>query len=164
MTHAPDLTRFLASQIGDASEAQDLMQEVYLRVLKLNSLAEVRSPKAYLFKVAANIAFEHRRCNAALPHHVAIEEVPPELLHGGERDHPTNAPEDTAALAERLGKLSERLSDLPPKVQAAIVMSHLYGYTYEEIGLRLSVVRNRVKKYLIKGLAHCRGNAAVEAA
>jgi RNA polymerase sigma-70 factor (ECF subfamily) len=72
-------------------------------------------------------------------------------------------PESEALLAERLEYLGRRLSELSPKVQAAILWHHRDGYTCEEIGERLSVVRNRVKKYLGKGLAHCRGEPAVGA-
>jgi DNA-directed RNA polymerase specialized sigma24 family protein len=57
---ASQLRRFLAHQVSDAGVAQDLMQEVYLRILMLKRPEEVRSPRAYLYKVAAHIAYQHR--------------------------------------------------------------------------------------------------------
>jgi RNA polymerase sigma factor (sigma-70 family) len=163
ITHAGELTRFLASQVADTSEAQDLMQEVYVAVLKLKFPEAIRSPKAYLFTIAANLAHVHRLRRAAAPTHVAWDEVLPEVLHTGHPSSEANLPESEALLAERLEYLGRRLSELSPKVQAAILWHHRDGYTCEEIGERLSVVRNRVKKYLGKGLAHCRGEPAVGA-
>jgi RNA polymerase sigma-19 factor, ECF subfamily len=164
IAHADELTRFLSSQVADVSEAQDLMQEVYLAVLKLNLPEAIRSPRAYLFTIAANLAHRHRLRRAAAPAHVQWDEALPECIHIAHPGFETNAPESEALLAERLEHLGRRLSDLPPKVQAAILWHHRDGYTCEEIGERLSVVRNRVKKYLGKGLAHCRGEPALGAA
>jgi RNA polymerase sigma factor (sigma-70 family) len=160
ITHAGELTRFLASQGADVTEAQDLMQEVYLAVLKLKFPEAIRSPKAYLFTIAANLAHVHRLRRAAAPAHVPWDEALPEV-HTGHSAFEANVPESEALLAERLEHLGRRLSELSPKVQATILWHHRDGYTCEEIGERLSVVRNRVKKYLGKGLAHCRGEPAV---
>lgn len=156
VTHAHELTRFLKSQVSDATDGEDLMQEVYLSILKLRAPQHIRSPKAYLFTIAANLAHGHRLRRKEAPLHIALEETTPEALHRALPGLEANAPESDAVLAERLEDLDHRLSELSPKVRAAILLSHRDGYTYEEIAEKLSVVRNRVKKYLIKGLAHCR--------
>ena len=59
-------------------------------------------------------------------------------------------------MAQRLESLRPRLSELSPTVQATVVWHHRDGYTCEEIASKLSVVTHCVKKYLVKGLAHCR--------
>jgi RNA polymerase sigma-70 factor (ECF subfamily) len=164
LVHAPALTRFLASQVSDVSEAQDLMQEVYLRILKLRDPESIRSPKAYLFTVAAKIAYEHRLRRDTRPLHYTFDNLPEELLRNDTSNGETadaDPPLAAAALAERLHHLGARLSELSPKVQAAILWHHHDGYTCDEIAERLSVVTHRVKKYLTKGLAHCRAPSPV---
>jgi RNA polymerase sigma-70 factor (ECF subfamily) len=156
VTHAEELTRFLKYQVSNVNDGEDLMQELYVRILKSNVSEEIRSPKAYLFRVARNLAYAHRLSCAASPAHIALEEAPPEVVHGTPHALEASAPEADAMLAERLEELGDRLSELSPKVQAAILWHHRDGYTCEEIGVKLSVVRNRVKKFLGKGLAHCR--------
>lgn len=76
----------------------------------------------------------------------------------------TTAPEDAAATTQRMGHLATLLAQLSPKVRATLIWHRRDGRTYEEIGARLAVPRNRVKKYLAKALAHCRKGAAVLAA
>jgi RNA polymerase sigma-70 factor (ECF subfamily) len=156
VTHAEKLTRFLTLRVGDAAEAQDLMQEIYLRILKLRQPEAVENSQAYLYRVAANLAYEHRLRRAAHPPHVPWDDLTEEIPcpHAAALEPAT--PEGAAALAERLQVLEERLHELPSKVQWAIVWHHRDGYTCDEIGERLSVVHHRVKKYLAKGLAHCR--------
>jgi RNA polymerase sigma-70 factor (ECF subfamily) len=162
MVHAPALTRFLACQVSDQSEGQDLMQEVYLRILKLKCPEAIRSPKAYLFTVAAKIAYEYRLRRDSQPLHFTFDSLPEEVLRSATIESiDADPPLAAVALAERLNHLGARLSELSPKVQAAILWHHHDGYTCEEIAERLSVVTHRVKKYLTKGLAHCRAPSPV---
>jgi len=155
---APQLRRFLAQQISDAREAQDLMQEVYLRILTLKCPEEIRSPKAYLYKVAANIAWQHRLSCTTGPNWVPFEES--EEIHaslpGSLR---ASDPVVEAELCERLDQIMQRLNPLPPRVRSALLWHYRDGYTCEEIGERLSIRRNRVKKYIAKAMARCRAEA-----
>ena len=68
--------------------------------------------------------------------------------------------EDAAAHLERREELMRLLEPLPPKIRAAFIWAHRDGHTYEEIGARLSVPKNRVKKYLARALAACRMSLA----
>ncbi|TGQ74193.1 RNA polymerase subunit sigma, partial [Mesorhizobium sp. M8A.F.Ca.ET.207.01.1.1] len=55
---------------GSAREdAEDLAQEVYLRLLRSTGehADAVENPEAYLFTVAANLAREHARARSSLP-------------------------------------------------------------------------------------------------
>jgi DNA-directed RNA polymerase specialized sigma24 family protein len=65
-------------------------------------------------------------------------------------------PEDAAQVSERFEQLTHVLNRLPFPVQAALFWHYRDGYTYEEIGERLAVRRNRAKKCFIKALAYCR--------
>jgi RNA polymerase sigma factor (sigma-70 family) len=160
MAHATDLGRFLRAQVADAHDAQDLMQELYLSILKLQRADGIRNVKAYLFTIAARLAYQHREQRKTQLGRIPLEELPTEALQAADTGSETNAPESAAALAERLEGLEHRLNELSPKVQAAIVWHHRDGYTCDEIAQRLSVVRHRVKKYLVKGLNHCRTSVA----
>jgi RNA polymerase sigma-70 factor (ECF subfamily) len=156
VAHAPGLTRFLQRQLPDAADAQDLLQELYLAVLKTPRSPLIRHPKAYLFTIAANLAHQHRERSRSRPPHIPLEEVPAEVFETAHAALQANTPESEAALAECITGLRHRLSELSPKIQAAVVWHHRDGYTCDEIAEKLSVVRHRVKKYLVRGLTHCR--------
>ena len=154
---APQLRRFLARQIPDAREAQDLMQEVYLRILTLKHPGEIRSPKAYLYRVAANLGYQHRlSCNTG-PKLVPFEESE-EIRASLPSSLPASDPEAEAELRERLDEITERLNPLPLRVRSTLLWHYRDGYTCEEIGERLSIRRNRVKKYIARAMARCRGS------
>jgi RNA polymerase sigma-70 factor (ECF subfamily) len=131
------------------------MQEVYLRVLMLKRPEAVQCPKAYLYRVAANIAHQYRLDSGSAPKSVSFEESS-DVLGSLEGATQANEPQVSAELFERLDDLTRRLSCLPVKVQSALVWHYRDGYTCEEIGERLSIRRNRVKKYIAKAMARCR--------
>jgi RNA polymerase sigma factor (sigma-70 family) len=153
--NAPQLRRFLANQISDTREAQDLMQQVYLRILALKRPEQIRSPKAYLYRVAANIAYEHRLSSKARPSWVPFEESA-ELQASLSASLQSGDPEAAAELSERLQEIAQRLQTLPARVRTALLWHYRDGYTCEEIGERLAIRRNRVKKYIAKAMARCR--------
>ncbi len=131
------------------------MQELYLAVLKAQPSHTISHPKAYLFTVAANLAHQHRQRKAARPH-IGLADVPVEVTRSAVFGLKENPPECAAALAQRISELGQRLSELPPKVRAAVIWHHRDEYTCGEIGEELSVVRHRVKKYLVKGMMSSR--------
>src|SRR5687768_4199787 len=55
-----DLVKFLARRTATQADAQDLAQEVYLRLLRVDRLDLVRQPRSYLLRIAANLLHEWR--------------------------------------------------------------------------------------------------------
>jgi RNA polymerase sigma-70 factor (ECF subfamily) len=141
--------------VRDPSDAQDLLQEVYLRLLSHARPERIRSPRAYIFRVAANITREHwRKRSGSLPHVELTDELSETLA----------APEEAAAMLERIDQLARMLVELSPPVGAALIWAHRDGHTYGEISARLAVPKSRVKKYLARARARCRKSEMTELA
>lgn len=154
--HGRPLMRFFVSRLPNSADAPDLVQEVYLRLLRLDRPDLIRSPEAYLFTIATNIVHEHSLKRASRPPHIALEDTPPAELPTDVEAFATATPENAAVQADRLQRLEAVLSQLSPKARATLVWARRDGRTYNEIGERLGVSRNMVKKYLSQALAHCR--------
>lgn len=131
-------------------DAQDLAQEVYVRILRLNDTQAIRNPELYLYTVANNLVKEHsvveRRLNTDDVDDFAIQEQLAELPHF----------ESDIDTGERKKRLRLALAELSPKCRAAVVMQYRDGMSYDEIGQKLAVSSNMVKKYLAQALEHCR--------
>lgn len=145
-----DLNRFLSMRLPNACDAQDLAQEAYLRLLRVERADLIRRPEALLFRIAANLVYEFylKRSRRERPD--------TELVEGaiaGDRQHPT---EDSALARRRVAKLERVTASLSPKCRAALIMARRDGMTYAEIAVRLNVSTNMVKKYLKTAHAHCR--------
>ena len=56
-----NLILFLAARTRDMSAAEDLVQDLYLKIAGLDPQAEVRAPEALLYRMAANLMVDHVR-------------------------------------------------------------------------------------------------------
>jgi RNA polymerase sigma-70 factor (ECF subfamily) len=143
-----DLKRYLSQRVTNRAEAEDLAQEVYLRLLRIERQDLIRSPEALLFRIASNAVFEWRLlARNRLPHSPAELDAL-ESLEGDPSADLWRA-ELTSALTTALGQLS-------PKCRAVVVLHRREKLTYAEVGVQLGISVGMVKKYLAHGVASCR--------
>ena len=148
--HGQSLRRYLASRLRNRlAEVPDLVQEVFLRLLRINEHETIRSPEAYLITIATHVLHQHAMREAARPEAVEITGIAEEVA--GEQD-----PAEQAELLQRLRDLERTLGKLSPKARAALILHRRDGYSLEEIAHELGLSRGMAKKYLAQALAHCR--------
>jgi RNA polymerase sigma-70 factor (ECF subfamily) len=148
--HDGALRAFLFRRIRRKPEAAELAQEVYARMLKVPDVDAIENPQAYLFRVAANLARERElKIRAEVAVDVDDPAIQPQIAQRSTFD----ADIDTARFKKRL---HEVLLELSPKCRAAVALQFWHGLSYQEIAQRLGVSTHQVKKYLSKGLGHCR--------
>jgi RNA polymerase sigma-70 factor (ECF subfamily) len=136
--------------LGDRSEAEDVLQDVYLTVWrKAASFDEtVASPITWLVAIARNRSIDRLRSGASRAH-APIEdaaEVPDAGLSALEQ---LEMGEDQARLKDCLQELEERQS-------AAIRSAFLDGFTYEELAMRNRVPLGTMKSWIRRGLLKLR--------
>ncbi len=151
--HGQRLRRFLASRLRYApNDVPDLIQEVYLRLLRIPEKDSIRSPQAYMFTIAFHVLHQYKLARAAAPEIVDPIALPVEFEANG----PDNDPAREFEVRERLSQLNHVLRELPNNAYVTFVMHRQYGFTLEEIGQHLGVSRAMVKKHLARAVAHCR--------
>jgi RNA polymerase sigma-70 factor (ECF subfamily) len=151
--HGQRLRHFLAQRLRNApNDVSDLIQEVYLRLLRIPQHETIRSPQAYMFTIAFHVLHQHKLAAAAAPESIDPAELAAEF--------DTNAPGEDPSMQlenrERLDALDRVLRELPRNAYVSFVLHRRYGYTLEEIGQQLGVSRAMVKKHLARAVAHCR--------
>ena len=137
--------------LGDRSEAEDVLQDVYLTVWrKAASFDEgVASPITWLVAIARNRSIDRLRSRASARANVPIEaaaDVPDGSLSPIER---LEIGEDRARLRDCLQELEERQS-------AAIRSAFLDGFTYEELAEKARVPLGTMKSWIRRGLLKLR--------
>lgn len=152
------LQGFLRRRVANTWDIQDLGQEVYVRMLRIDEKeAEViADPRAYLFTVASNLVKERALLQRRHALDVNIEQVLPGL------EAPQGSAEDEAEREFRRRRLARALDHLPPRCKAVLLMQHRDGMTYEEIAKQFGVSTHMVKKYVVRALMLCRNDLAGE--
>ena len=150
--HGQRLRRFLASRLGHrAADVQDLAQEVFLRLLRIDHHETIRSSEAYLYTVAFHVLHQHVLRRSAMPEAVEITALINEL-----ESAPGSDPLAQFETQQHLEELQGALQQLSPKAQAVLLLHRRDGYSLEEIGAQLGFSRAMAAKYLSKALLHCR--------
>lgn len=150
--HGDSLRRFLASRLRHRmADAQDLVQEIFLRLLRVDHLETIRSSEAYLFTIAFHVLHQHILRRSAIPESIEITALINEMETAPESD-----PLLQAERHQQLEELQQALHGLSPKAQAVLILHRRDGYSLEEIGNQLGVSRAMAAKYLSKALLHCR--------
>jgi RNA polymerase sigma factor (sigma-70 family) len=150
--HGQHLRSFLARRLQHASaDLPDLVQEVYLRLLRVPNAQTIRSPQAYLFTVALHVLHQHRLNLASAPELIDIADALPSL-----RARDGDDPAELVEAWDRLEEFDRALSELPRQTYAVFVLHRQYGYSREEIAARLGLSYAMVKKHLAQALVHCR--------
>jgi len=146
------LRRFLSARLRNAAaDTPDLMQEVYLRLLRVDDHEAIRNPQAYLFTVASHVLHQHTLRQSNTLESVGLEDVEPRLQADARMDPAIEA--ETEQAFEELGRSLQTLS---PKAYATLILSRCDGVPLKEIGEQLGVSRDQVKKYLARALLHVR--------
>jgi RNA polymerase sigma factor (sigma-70 family) len=153
--HGGALRAFLYRRVGLHPDAAELAQEVYLRMLRVPDMAAIRNPEAYLYAVASNLAKEHSHRQ---PRASAVVDIDDPSVQEQLAELPTLAGDLDSQ--KRIARLREVLEQLTPKCRAAVILQYWHGLSYEEIGQRLGISSNMVKKYLSQALMHCRRRMA----
>jgi len=146
------LNRYFRRRGSQADDAEDLAQEVYLRLLRGDpgDVVAIESPEAYLFTVAANLLRERGALQRRRGLNIDIADVDESLL-------PTDrSPEDEMVRTVRDRRLAEAVQALPTKYRTIIVMHYHENKTYQEMAAHFGVTPHAIKKYVGQALRLCR--------
>jgi RNA polymerase sigma factor (sigma-70 family) len=146
--HNRALIAFLASRLDSVAEAQEVAQEAYVRLLRLENPEQVGFLRAYLFRIASNLAVDRLR-QRNVRSDAAEEELFEEWLD-------TPVPERRALAVDQLRLVREALRELPRKTSAAFVMHAIEGRGFDAIARTMKLTERMVRYHVARAMAHCR--------
>jgi RNA polymerase sigma-70 factor (ECF subfamily) len=142
------LVRFLAARAGSLSAAEDLAQELYLKLAARDREAEVGNAQAMLFRMALNLMVDRARGEArATARDTAWREVARSQVGGVDvADEP--AADDAVASAQRLRQLVAAVDQLPPQAGRAFRLHKLEGLSHAETARVMGLSVKAVEKHV----------------
>lgn len=148
-----DLVRFFAKRTGSLAAAEDIVQELYLKISSGPPPDDLRSPEAYLYRVGSNLMLDRlkqeRRQSARDQAWVRTRsgDAPESIAEEPPADEAVDS-------RQRLEKLLQHVDDLPPQVARAFRRHKLDGLTHGEVAAEMGVSRSAVEKYIMAALRH----------
>ena len=153
--HSARVYRLAYRLTGDRHDAEDLTQEVFVRVFRSLSSYTPGTFEGWLHRITTNLFLDQARRKAKIRFDAFAE--------GAETRIPSRAVTPDFAVLEGIfdDDVESALAALPPDFRAAVVLCDIEGLSYEEIsdvlGLKLGTVRSRIHRgraMLRKALAH----------
>lgn len=157
--HNAELLRFLSARCGNASEAEDLMQDLWIKVSRMAPTGPIANGRAYLFRMASNLATEQARMRqrAMARDRNWIEADSPATALPEDRPDPALPADEVLAARQEADILARAIADLPPGAQRALRLVRLEERNQQEVAQIMGISRSGVEKHLAVAMKHLRG-------
>lgn len=136
---------FFLRRVGSRVEAEDLTQEVLLRMLNCDLPAG--EPDSYVFRIAQNLLVDNARKT------VVRERYRQRVAHEPERMLDPLDPHRIAASREQMAVFSAALAELPERTRTMFILFRLENLSQEAIGAAFGISASAVKQQIAKAMA-----------
>jgi RNA polymerase sigma factor (sigma-70 family) len=144
------LLRFFTKRTGDRVEAEDLTQEVFMRLVRAKSLDQIEHVNAFVFKVADNVLRDRNRRASLLrlhdglpPDDAAIDELTREFVEEFE-------PERVLVGRETLADVLRALDELGERTRNIYVLFRLENMKQKAIAELYGISASTVEKHVMR--------------
>jgi RNA polymerase sigma-70 factor (ECF subfamily) len=148
--HQSSLKRFIARFFNRPQDIEDVAQEAYLRAFDAEKAGEdVRSPKAFLFRIAKNVALNELARKSRLLTDYIEDSAAADVI-----DNAASAEEQIMG-QEKLALFCRAAVSLPVQCRKAFLMRKVYGLSHRDIAEQLGISTSTVEKHIASGLQRC---------
>nr|WP_307782738.1 RNA polymerase sigma factor SigE [Tenggerimyces flavus] len=153
-THSTRVYRLAYRLTGNKHDAEDLTQEVFVRVFRSLNTYTPGTFQGWLHRITTNLFLDQARRKQRIRFD-ALPEDASERLAGSEPS-PDQSYDDRHLDAD----IQAALDGLVPEFRAAVVLCDIEGLSYEEIAATLGVKLGTVRSRIHRGRAHLRAALA----
>ena len=147
-----NLVRYFAARTGSLAVAEDLAQELYLKIASRDPEVTAENPVALIYRIATNVMLDRARGETRSAARDGAWRQAAHATIGGE-DVAEEAPADEAvASRQRLRQLVDAAADLPPQMQRAFRLHKLEGLSHAETAQAMGISVKSVEKHVSAAL------------
>lgn len=150
------LVRFFALRTGSDVQAEDIVQDIFLKLEAMTpqAIAEVQSPAAFLYRLGTNIMLDRARGRRRSDQRDDDWVKSGGLFGSGEAIVDAPSAEDAVWARLKLGRVIAAIQTLPENAQTAFRLHKLEGMTHGEAARAMNMSRSAIEKYVSATLQH----------
>lgn len=155
--HRAELRRFLEAHCESPADAEDLLQELWIKASSL-AIGPVGNGRAYLFRMANNLAIDHYRARTQANTRQAhwLDSLGRGGVPADEIADPAPSAESALAEQQETEALARAIFALPPGARRALTLYRLDGLGHADVARAMGISRSGVEKHLIVAMRHLR--------
>lgn len=144
-----NLLLFLAARTRCMATAEDLLQDLYLKVAGLKAdEADVRAPSALLYRMAANLLVDHVRSAQRSSRRSADWRRETRTTIGAEEVSGEMAADEAVIARDRVRQLADAVAALPPQMGKAFRLHKLEGLSQRETAQAMGVSVKMIEQHI----------------
>ena len=147
-----DLVRYFTARLRSASAAEDLIQDLYIRLASLERTGPIENPSAFLYRLASNLMLDRLRSERRSGARDASWLQTRRVEVDGESIADDPSAEQVVYARQRLSLTAQAIAELPPRTRRAFELHKLQGMTQEETAQVLGVSRKTIEKQISTAL------------
>ena len=142
------LTRYFRRRVQNSAEIEDLVQDVFARMVARDSPDPVEHLNGYVLKTASSVLADRarHRSSRAAGLHVAFDSE----LHGDDEIDP----ERVLGGKQELHAATKALLSLPERTRTVFILRRLEGRRFREIAAQLGISVSAVEKHMVRAIHH----------
>ncbi len=142
------LVRIFAAKLGSAAAAEDLVQDIYLKLGALKLSTVVHNPMALLYQIGSNLMLDRlRQQKRGLARDTAWRDSR-RITVGGEEIADIPGADDAVSSHQRLLAATAAIEDLPPRMRQAFSLHRLEGLSQATTAKAMGVSTKAVEKHI----------------
>ncbi|WP_293678680.1 sigma-70 family RNA polymerase sigma factor [uncultured Phenylobacterium sp.] len=154
MEKRENLLLFLAARTRSLESAEDLVQDLYLKIVALDAGADVRAPTAMLYRMASNLLIDQVRSVQRSSRRSAEWRMDTRVIHGGEDVVDEPPADEVVAGKQQVRLLTEAVAALPPKMGQAFRLHKLEGLSQAQTAQAMGVSIKMVEQHIQAAIRH----------
>ncbi len=155
--HRADLMRLLMARLADRTEAEDLLQELWLKV-KQNPAGPVQNGRAYLFRMAQNLVIDRlRERQRRMERERRWSDTATDFAASGmELADQRKTAEEAMLDREEIATLVSAIANLPEGARRAFELHKIQGLSHTEVAAILGISKSGVEKHMAVAMKYLR--------
>jgi RNA polymerase sigma factor (sigma-70 family) len=149
-----DLVRFFTLRLRSATAAEDLVQDIYVRLTGMEEPRDLLNPVGYLFRLGSNLMLDRLRGQRRAAFRDAAWLETQRTLMGAQEVADEPSAEAAVAARQRIEIIVVALRDLSPQTQRVFRMHKFEGLTHPQVAEALGISRSAVEKHVMAALKH----------
>ncbi len=149
-----DLIRFFTLRLRSASAAEDLVQDIYVRLSGVTDTPDIQNPVGYLYRLGSNLMLDRLRGERRGAFRDGAWLDTQRTVMGAQEVADEPSAEQVVADRQRLAALVSALGDLNPQTQRVFRMHKFEGLTHPQVAATLGISRSAVEKHIMAALKH----------
>ncbi len=142
----------VVAKIVPPHEIEDIVQETYVRICKIENSDNINSPKSFIYKTARNLALDYQKqAKIRLVDGIDNMEALEQLLCEQYKDEMY----ESTLTDNEFSNFCEAVRLLPIQCRKVFVLKKVYGYSQREIAAQLELSESTVEKHIATGMKRC---------